>query len=149
MKKCSLRIIVLSLTVVFVMSAMSIPVNYAAADSAKTLRIHLMYPQNTNTPKRQAVKIEKPAVLKGEVGINIDGAAAEQLNDPASYVEYYLDNELIYTGKMGAVEFVLDTGRYTNGEHTIVANLWDSRQPSAIGIRKIIIKNEPGNKNDN
>lgn len=115
-----------------------------------TLQISLVYPQESNAPKRERKEIDKPVVLKGEVLVNIVGVRPKQLKKPSIYVEYFLDNELIYStenkegnkSKSKSLGFTLDTQLYSEGEHTLVVNLWNKDGPSAIGMRKIIIQNQ-------
>lgn len=125
---------------------------YSAQES---VQISLVYPQQFNKPKRQAGKTEKPPALKGKVFIDVIGINPEQAKSPNSYVEYFLDDELIYSTQnrkeslpdAGSLGFILNTRLYPDGEHKIVVNLWDKDGPSAIGIRKIIIQNAPLNEN--
>ena len=120
--------------------------------SQNRITVYLLYPQKSNAPKRAPQRIEKPAVLKGDVPVDIAGIEAKQLKSQGVYVEYFLDNDLVYStegkdGKKAKIRrshgFVLDTTRYPDGAHTLVVNLWDKNGPSAIGMRKITIKNGP------
>lgn len=127
--------------------------NSLEAAQNTAVSISVIYPQNTNAPKRTLNKKEKPAVLKGDVIINVTGINSEQLKSPDLYVEYFLDDELIYSTqdekqdkiKKTSLGFILDTTKYENGNHRLVVNLWDAKGPSAIGIREIIIQNEKQN----
>lgn len=127
--------------------------NSLEAAQNTAVSISVIYPQNTNVPKRTLNKKEKPADLKGDVIINVTGINSEQLKSPDLYVEYFLDDELIYSTqdekqdkiKKTSLGFILDTTKYENGNHRLVVNLWDAKGPSAIGIREIIIQNETQN----
>lgn len=127
--------------------------NSLEAAQNTAVSILVIYPQNTNAPKRTLNKKEKPAVLKGDVIINVTGINSEQLKSPDLYVEYFLDDELIYSTqdekqdkiKKTSLGFILDTTKYENGNHRMVVNLWDAKGPSAIGIREITIQNETQN----
>lgn len=115
----------------------------------ESIQIALIYPQKSNAPKREIKKINKPAVVRGEISIGIAGITPAQLKNPDIYVEYFLDGELIYSNENKAKNktkpvsfgFVLDSRLYPDGEHNLVVNFWDKDGPSAIGIRKIIIQN--------
>lgn len=121
--------------------------------SNRTIQIPLAYPQKSNAPKTKIKRTEKPARLKGKVIIEVADIIPSQLKNLHFYVEYFLDNQLIYSTqkqqgkKAKSLRFILDTRLYPNGEHTLVVNLWDKDGPSAIGIRKIIIQNELKNEN--
>lgn len=129
-------------------------INSLGAAQNTTVSIPLIYPQNSNAPKRELKKQEKPVVLKGEVLINITGISSEQLKSPDLYVEYFLDDDLVYSTqdknqdktKENLLSFILDTTKYADGNHKLVINLWDLNEPSAIGIREIIIQNEAQTK---
>lgn len=134
----------------FVILAIFITTSFAYAkprSAQNTIYINLVYPQKSNTLKREPLKIEKPPILKGEVFINILGISTEQLNNPNLYVEYFLNNDLVYStqnkklSRQNPFSFTLDTTKYADGMHTLVVNLWDKDGPAAIGIRKIIIQN--------
>ncbi len=137
----------------FLLSAF-ILVNSLEAAQNTTVSVSLIYPQNTNAPKRQLQKKEKPAVLKGDVLISVAGISTEQLKSPDLYVEYFLDDDLIYSTqdkgqdktKKVSLSFTLDATKYADGDHKLVVNLWDANGPSAIGIREIIIQNEAQTK---
>ncbi len=113
------------------------------------IQVSLVYPQQSNAPKREASRIEKPATIKDSILIEITNVKPQQLNNADVYIEYYLDDQLIYTTenmgqdktKTGSFSFTLDTMLYPDGTHTLVINLWDKNGPSAIGIKQIIIKN--------
>lgn len=129
-------------------------VNFLEAVQNTTVSIPLIYPQNSNAPKREPKKQEKPVVLKGEALINIIGISSEQLKSPGLYVEYFLDDDLVYSTqdnkqdktKENSLSFILDTTKYVDGNHKLVVNLWDLNGPSAIGIIEIIIQNESQTK---
>lgn len=111
------------------------------------LQIYLLYPQKSNAPKREPRRVEKPAVVRGKVCLDVAGINQQQLNKPQAYVEYFLDEALIYSSqKEESRQFILDTCLYADGRHTIVANLWDKDGPSAIGIREILIQNQDKNE---
>lgn len=116
--------------------------------SEEPLLITLLYPQAANAPKKEAKKKEKPALVSGDVPINITGINPAQLNNADVFAEYYLDNTLVYsTENNEAFTFVLDSKLYSNGEHSLTVNLWDKTGTSAIGIREIIIQNLENNGN--
>lgn len=138
---------------IFILIVDVIGVYSSERPSKNTVQIPLIYPQESNSPKREAKKIEKAPVLNGEVFIDVVGIKPEQLKTLNLYVEYFLDNELIYstenkqrrTPRPKSLRFILDTCVYPEGEHTLVVNLWNKDGPSAIGIRKIIIQNQRQN----
>lgn len=128
---------------------LSIFMNSLEAAQSTTVSISVIYPQSSNAPKRQLSKKDKPVVLKGDVLINITGINSEQLKSPDLYVEYFLDDDLVYSTqdqkqdrtKKVSLSFTLDTTKYADGDHKLVVNLWDTNGPSAIGIREITIQN--------
>ena len=104
--------------------------------------ISLIYPQESNAAKRPPARTEVASVLLGKVAVTVSGIAITQANSATMYVEYFLDSRLIYNNQnKKSLSFELDTANYADGEHTLTANLWDINGPSAIGIKKIIIKN--------
>ncbi len=66
---------------------------------ADVVSIALIYPQASNAPKREAQKKEPPLVVKDKIPIDVTGISREQLNHPELYVEYFLDDKLIYTSE--------------------------------------------------
>jgi len=65
-------------------------------------------------------------------------------------VEYFLNDQMIYSGN-GTVldsssgfsfQYLFDTSVFSNGEYKLIVNLWDKKSPMAIGIKKIVIKND-------
>lgn len=121
----------------------------AIAWAGGSLEVNLVYPQQSNAVKREAKKIDKPAVLEGQVAVNVAGLDPEQLKHAGAYAEYFMDDRLIYssvTKKPDAsgrilLGCTLYTAEYPDGEHTLLVNFWDKEGPSAIGARKIIIQN--------
>lgn len=119
----------------------------SAISQEDSLQIYLAYPQKSNAPKREVRRIEKPAVVQDKVCLGVAGIKPEQLNKSDAYVEYFLDDSLIYSSqKEQSLQFILDTHLYPDGKHTIFANFWDKDGPSAIGIREIIIQNQDKNE---
>lgn len=117
--------------------------NCLVAEADAVINIPLVYPQNSNAPKREPIKNEQHA-LKNEVLVDVTGINPAQLKNPNMYIEYFLDYELIYSTqnkKQGNLGFRLDTTKYTDGPHTLTVNLWDRDGSSAIGITNIIIQN--------
>lgn len=116
----------------------------------EAIQVVLVYPQKSNSIKREGKRIERPMVLKGVISIDVAGVNPKQLKNPDVYLEYFLDGQLIYSSEKKAqpnvrpslLSFVLDTRLYANGAHSLVVNLWDKKGPSAIGIRQVIIQNE-------
>lgn len=115
----------------------------------EVIQVVLVYPQKSNAPKRETKKADKPAIVRGEVSIDVAGVTPAQLKNPDIYVEYFLDEKLIYSNenktkdktKPVSFGFILDSRLYPDGKHNLVVNFWDKGGPSAIGIRKIIIQN--------
>jgi len=117
----------------------------------ETVKITVVYPQASNAPKRAVKRTEKAAVLRGKVLVSVSGVGQKELKDPNLFVQYFLDNKLVYStqeqkGGKGPLGFTLDTSLYNDGQHTLTANVWDKEGPSIIGMRKIIIKNNEGKK---
>lgn len=135
------KIFLVLILMVFVVSS-------AFADSVS---IDLIYPQKFNAPKRQAKKIEEPAVLSKETLVKASGLKPEQVRKKGVYIEYFLDDQLIFSTRdskqIGSYGFILNTPAYPDGKHTLIANIWDETGPSAIGIRQIIIANKDANAN--
>ena len=119
----------------------------AVAKADNTLQIILVYPQETNARKRELPKKQGPLVVTGDIVIALAGIGPQQLQHKDIYVEYFLDEELIY--KTNKIEkFILKTLSYPDGKHDLVVNFWDKQGQSAIGIKSIIIKNKREIKND-
>src|SRR3989338_1062653 len=136
--------IFLLLNVFFLLSQSALV--YAEDNSPQeTISISLVYPQKTNAPKRELNRIEGPPVVTGDVSVKVVGIRPEQLRNPNLYVEYFLDDNLVYStedkkkigqDRLKSLGFILNTRSSPDGLHTLVANLWDKDGPSAIGMRK-------------
>ena len=120
---------------------------YSAQEGAgNTVLIPLAYPQKSNAPKQQH-KAVKAEIVSGKMAVSVSGMLASQSNSPALYVEYFLDDQAVYSSKESkALLFELDTAGFADGEHTLTANLWDENGPSAIGMKKISIRNQIQNE---
>lgn len=137
--------------IINILSVLSIFILINSLEAAQntTVSISLIYPQASNAPKREPKKKEKPVVLKDEVLIDVAGISPQQLKSPDLYVEYFLDDNLIFSTqdkaqdktKKTSLSFTLDTTKYQDGTHKIVVNLWNTSGPSAIGMRDIVIQN--------
>lgn len=117
----------------------------AAVFGADSIYIALIYPQAPNAPKRESLKKEPPLLLAQKTRIDVSGINPEQLSHPDLYLEYFLDDQLIYSTKEAKTKvlgFIFDPCLYPEGAHTLIVNLWDKDGPSAIGIREIMLKNQ-------
>ncbi|MBI4707279.1 MAG: hypothetical protein HY761_05080 [Candidatus Omnitrophica bacterium] len=116
----------------------------------KDVLITVVYPQKPNAPKRQEKKVDSIIAVNGRVNIGVTGISADQLKSPDLYLEYFLDDNLVYATKKNSkgnntereLGFIFDTVLYSEGEHNLMVNLWDKFGSSAIGMRKIIIQNK-------
>lgn len=116
--------------------------------SDEQLLVALIYPQATNSPKKETKRKEKPVLITGNVSIGLTEVDPAQLNNPDVYVEFFLNNTLVYsTENNKPFAFILDSSLYPNGPHFLTVNLWDKAGASAIGIREIIIQNTEHNEN--
>lgn len=140
------------LITVFIFIGSSACLEVANESISRAVSVSLTYPQMSNAPKRDSKVIDKVAVVRGDTVVVASGIKPRQLNSGTCYLEFYLDSDLVYsteagtsTGNSTAVldKFILDTTLYTDGDHTLVVNLWDKNGPSAIGVRRIYIQNEP------
>lgn len=120
-----------------------------AEEEVESLEIDLIHPQKSNAPQRALNVSTEPVLVSVRVPVTISKKPDPQETGEDRYlVEYFIDDILVYKTNgiiegMGASSFnwVLDTTRYKNGKHKLVVNYWDSKGPSAIGIKDFIIEN--------
>jgi hypothetical protein len=104
--------------------------------------VPLRYPQQSNAPKRREAVLE-PQIVSGSINVNVSGMLKNAEKSKDLLVEYFLDNKLIHSSReTGSLGFQFDSRAYTDGEHVLVVNLWDETGSSAIGMKRVIIKNE-------
>lgn len=119
------------------------------AYALESVQVRLVYPQKANAPKRELPRKEEPAIVSGEVEVEVAGIKQENSDSQAMVLEYFVDDEPIFSAKDDGTsgpkedqtKFILNSALYPNGNHRIVVNLTDG-DGSAIGMRDIIIKNE-------
>lgn len=110
--------------------------------SDETVLVPLRYPQQSNAPKRREAVLES-RIVSGLINVNVSGLLKSNEKNKGLFVEYFLDNELIHRSQEnGPLGFQFDSRAYANAEYVLTVNLWDQTSPSAIGMKRIIIKNE-------
>lgn len=144
MKKC--YIIILAL---LILAGAPYSTAFAEGEKVESLKVDLIHPQKSNAPQRVLNISTKPVVVNGMVPVAISKKPNPKDVEMDRYlVEYFIDDKLVYETK-GIAEglanpsfnWVLDTAKYKNGKHKLVVNYWDSKGPSAIGIKEFIVDN--------
>lgn len=142
--------ILYSLIILLICSAL------VCAEQEKTsqIKIPLLYPQKSTAERKTSGVCNKTITVNGLILVKLENVPRLPDADTERYlVEYYTDNKLFYKtngineNNPGILNFniQLDTNSIENGEYNLVINFWDKKGPSAIGIKKIIIKNKDEN----
>lgn len=137
------------ISVLLIFAGASYSAAFAEGEKAESLEIDLIHPQKSNAPQRVLNVSTEAVVVSGMAPVTISKKPNPKDAEMDRYlVEYFIDDMLVYETN-GVAEglanssfnWVLDTTKYKNGKHKLVVNYWDSKGPSAIGIKDFIIDN--------
>lgn len=111
--------------------------------------VQLKFPEPSNQKAHVPLAIPVPQEVSGNLIVDI-ASYPEHIVKGRYSVEYFLDGQLFYTTdgwqednqEQLSFKYVLDSSKFTDGQHKLVINFWDKEGPSAIGIREILINNE-------